>query len=155
MTVAEVKAALANIEKTIPGVKRALASAPLSIPPGDLPLFINFAGPASVDWEVAGAEYGVESRLYVARLYIKPVGQGIDGEAERIADPFFELVRDKFGSKPMLGLQTVETQQSGIDAVFLGDQGLAEILYAGEAFIGIEFRLQVEALFGRTYDKFE
>lgn len=144
--IATIKTRLAEIQATITGVKRAYAQAPASLPPGDLPCFINFVGPATHDWSELGYGNGQETRLYLMRLYVKPILAGIDGEAERACEPFFELVRDKFSGRRGLGMGTstklplAEIQQ----AILLGDNGIVVLPYAGDEFIGIEFRLQVD-----------
>ena len=89
MSVATVKARLAAIQATISGVNRAYAYGPASLPPGDLPAFVNFTGAGTPNLEVFGRENNRESRIYLMRLHVKPVGQGIDGEIERLVEPFW------------------------------------------------------------------
>jgi hypothetical protein len=143
--------AIAGIE----GVNRAYARGPISLPPSDLPIFVNFTGPASEDWRILGETLDQESRAYIMRLYVRPWLQGIDGEAEELCEPFFERVRDRFASRPGLGLGAIDTQLPGIDAVLLGDSGVVGLRYpvgGGDMFIGIEFRLQVMEIVKRKYD---
>ena len=142
MSVAAVKARLAEIEEGITGVKRAYAQAPLSLPASDLPAFVNFAGQATHDWRLAGSDTDRETRLYLLRLYIAPLTTGTPGEIERRCEPFLESVRDVFAARPSLGrLRGVQT------ANLLGDGGPAVHQYGGERYIGDEFRLQAR---GRT-----
>ena len=139
MSVATVKAQLAVLQAQITDVKRAFAQGPLSLPLTDVPLFCNYTGAATHDWRILGAERDRETRLYLMRLYVCTAQDGIGGEAERRCEPFFPLVRDYFAARPSLGrLNGVEV------ATLLGDSGVMNpMLYAGEQFIGIEFRLQV------------
>lgn len=146
MSVVTVKTRLATIQAAITGVKRAYAQAPLSLPDSDLPCFVNFTGAATHESRVGGADVDAETRQYLMRLFIKKSGQGIDGEAERLCEPFFDLVRDTFMARP--GLEQLNSVQL---ARLLGDSGVNALVYAGEQYIGIEFRLQVMELLRVTY----
>lgn len=152
MSVATVKTRLAEIGKQIEGVRRAEAEPPRQLPPGDLPFFTVFTGPATFDWRSLGADYDQATRQYILRLYVKPKAAGLDGEVERLCQPFFERVRDAFARKPALGLGAIDTQLPGVDALLLNDSGVAVLPYAGDEFIGIEWRLQVVETFQRRYD---
>jgi hypothetical protein len=156
MTVATVKPRLVQIQKTITGVKRAYAQAPGAIPPGDLPLFLNFTGPSENNWEILGEDGDVETRMYLMRLLVRQLGQGIDGEAERLCEPFFTSVRNAFAARPGLGLGTSSSHLAGVQlAVLLGDSGVSVIKHAGEEFIGVEFRLQVTEYIEVSYAAYE
>lgn len=156
MTVATIKPRLAVIQAGITGVKRAFAQAPGSLPPGDLPLFANFTGAARHNWQIIGHDQDLETRNYLMRLYVRPVGQGIDGEAERLCEPFFVSVRDAFASRPGLGLGVAGSHLAGVQqAVFLGDSGVSVLRYSGQDFIGIEFRLEVNEYVEVNYEAFE
>lgn len=146
MSVVTVKARLARIQGKIAGVRRSYAQAPLSLPDSDLPCFVNFSGAATHDSRIGGADVDAETRQYLMRLYIKQLGQGIDGEAERLCEPFFDLVRDTFMGRP--GLEQLNNVQW---ARLLGDSGAGVMAYAGTSYIGIEFRLQVMELVAVTY----
>ena len=167
VSVTTVKERLAQIQAGIPatddaeaiagieGVNRAYAHGPIILPPGDLPIFVNFTVPASEDWRSLGSQFDQETRTYIMRLYVRPWLQGIDGEAEELCEPFFARVRDKFASRPGLGLGSIDTQISGVEAVLLGDSGVVGMRYpvaVGDMFIGIEFRLQVIENVKRKYD---
>lgn len=146
MSVVTVKTRLAEIQAKIAGVKRAYAQAPLSLPDSDLPAFVNFTGEATHESRIGGADVDAETRQYRMRLYIERSGQGIDGEAERLCEPFFDLVRDAFMARP--GLEQLDNVQV---ARLLGDSGVSALTYAGEPYIGIEFRLYVMELVRVTY----
>lgn len=156
-TVTAVKERLAEIQETITGVKRAYANGPKMLPSSDLPIFVNFTGPASTDFNSLGADDGEEARTYIMRLYVAPTQQGISGEAEAACEPYFERVRDKFASRPGLGMTLeIDGPLAGIQmATFLGDNGVVVMSYAGQEYIGIEFRILVESVFGVTYDDYE
>jgi len=156
MTVATVKPRLVQIQKTVTGVKRAYAQAPGAIPPGDLPLFLNFTGPSENNWEILGEDGDLETRVYMMRLLVKPLGQGIDGEAERLCEPFFASVRNAFASRPSLGLGTKDSSLAGVQvATLMSDSGVSVIKHAGDEFIGIEFKLQVTEYIEVTYAAYE
>lgn len=156
-TIATVKTRLAAIQGTITGVKRTYAEAPVSLPYSDLPCFVTFAGPSVHNWAILGEGEDLEERTYFMRLYVRPVGQGLDGEAEQACEPFFERVRDCFASHPGLGLGTktngplAEVQRAWLQ----GDNGVGVLPYAGEQFIGIEWRLQVRQIVPVTYAAYE
>lgn len=152
MSITTIKERLAEIQAEIEGVKRAYANGPKTLPVADLPCFVNFTGPATDDWRSLGADYDQESRLYIMRLYVAPAQQGIDGQAEAACEPFFPLVRDLFASRPGLGTGSVDTQLAGVEAIYLGDQGVSILLYAGVEYVGLECRLQVTELVDRSYD---
>jgi len=151
MSVATVKERLAVIQRQVPGVARAYAHAPGVLPPGDLPAFLNFTGPAVQDWLTLGASYGSESRTYIMRLFVAPLGQGIDGEIERKCEPFFESVRDTFASAPGFGLDAIDSQLPWVEAIFSGDQGVSVLAHGGEQFAGIESRVTIRTVTPRTY----
>lgn len=146
MSVVTVKSRLARIQAAIAGVRRAYAQAPLSLPDSDLPAFVNFTGAATHESRVGGADVDAETRQYLMRLYVRKSGQGIEGEAERLCEPYFDLVRDAFMARP--GLEQLDHVQL---ARLLGDSGVSALSYAGEMYIGIEFRLQVMELLSVTY----
>jgi hypothetical protein len=153
VSVSAVKERLAVIQRQVSGVARAFAHAPASLPPGDLPAFLNFTAAGTPDWSALGARYGQENRLYIMRLFVAPLGQGIDGEKERLCEPFLESVRDTFAGAPGFGLDSLDSQLPWVEAVFLGDQGVSKLIHGGDEFIGIEFRAQVKTTFQRTYRK--
>lgn len=156
MTVETVKPRLAQIQKTVTGVKRAYAQAPGAIPPGDLPLFLNFTGPSENNWEILGEDGDVETRMYLMRLLVRQIGQGIDGEAERLCEPFFARVRNTFAARPGLGSGTAGSHLAGVQAaVIRGDSGVSIIKHAGEEFIGIEFKLEVREYVEVVYEDYE
>lgn len=156
MSVETVKARLAQIQAGITGVKRAFSHGPGAMPPGDLPCFVNFTGPARHDFLLAGNDQDIETRTYIMRLYVRPVGQGIDGEAERLCEPFFPRVRDIFAGRPGLGLGTTGSHLAGVQrAIFLGDSGTSVLRYNGQDFIGIEFRLEVSEYVEVVYEDYE
>ncbi len=145
MSVATVKAALASYQATIPGVVSAYAQAPNSVSAADMPMFTNFTGASDEDWNTGGADEGVEIRQYRMILLLLPRGSGVAGEAERIAEPFFPMVRDFFDARPHLGTPGVQS------SIFQGDGGLVIINYGGLDYYAIEFKLMVTEYFPRTY----
>ena len=156
-TVTAIKDRLAEIQEQITGVNRAYANGPKSLPGTDLPIFVNFTGPANTDLTGMGSGSGEEARTILMRLYVSAAQQGIDGEAEARCEPFFERVRDKLAARPSLGLALEDSgPMAGImRASFLGDNGVVVMRYAGQDYIGIEFRIQIEAIFEVTYDDYE
>jgi hypothetical protein len=139
MSVATVKAQLALLQASITGITSAFAQAPISLPENGFPCFVNLARAASIDSTPLGhADRVVEGREYLMRLYVAPLLEGTDAEAEGKCEPFFPLVRDFFLARPSLGGLTYVQR-----AWPLGDSGVVPLRYAMNSYIGIEFRLQV------------
>jgi len=152
VSVATVKARLAEIQADIAGVTHAFAQGPNVINAGDMPLFINLTRAATIDWQ-QGSDLGFESRLYLMQLYVLPFGQGVPGEGERLCEPFFPLVRDTFAARPSLE-QLLGVQET----TFMGDGGVTALRYplgSDSLFWGIEFRLQVREVVNRDYADYE
>lgn len=140
MSVETVKSALATLQVQIAGVVRAYEDAPYSLPPTDLPAFVNFAGAAGYDYGAADIEgYVIVTREYRMRLLVAAVQTGIPGEAEALCKPFLTTVPAYFFARPSLG-QVSMVQRARI----VGDGGVQQFPWGlNEAHIGIEFRLQV------------
>ena len=144
-TVSEIKARLAEIALTVPGIKRAYANAPQSLPPTDLPIIIPFAGPVVSPVRISEELYS-QVRQFILRLYVKPIQQGYDGEAEKAVEPFLDTVRDTFLAHPALGTGVYADLPDGIEEItWQGDNGISVLPYGGE-YLGAEFRLTVASL---------
>ncbi len=143
-TLSDIKTRLAAVQATISGVKRAYANAPASLPPDQLPVFLNFTGPCQM--QKFSDSLAHERREFIMRLYVKPKGAGVDGEAEKAVEPYLARVRDAFLGRPMLSLGTILAP--AMDYIepceWLGDSGVMILLFAEEGFIGAEFRLAVK-----------
>lgn len=141
----DIRQRLADIQMSVSGVKRAYVWAPQSLADSDLPVFCTFAGPAIVS--SMSETFVEETRTWLMRLYVKPVLQGIDGEAEKFVEPFLASVRDAFLSHPMLGKGTKDSVLSWIEkAIWLGDSGIQVLSYAGQNYLGIEFKLAITTI---------
>ena len=133
MTVATVKTALATIQNDVLGIK-AFAEGPASL--ATMPCIVNFTGPAQYDFSQSDA---VElTRRYTMRLFVREVGQGIDGEVERLAEPWFTTVRECFAARRRLG-NTAYVRTSRL----LSDSGLQVASYAGQEYLAIDFVIEV------------
>ncbi len=150
MSVVTVKTRLAAIQAAISGVGRAYPQAPLSLPGSDLPAFVTYTGQATNDWRITGSDVDSETRIYLMRLYVAPLQQGVPGEMERLCQPFFASVRDAFGARPGL-----EILNGVLTATLLGDGGPAVMAYGSVQYIGIEFRLQVIELVEVSYADYD
>ncbi|GAP10612.1 hypothetical protein BECAL_01785 [Bellilinea caldifistulae] len=138
----DIRQRLVEIQSNIAGVKRAYMWAPQSLADSDLPVFCNFAGASTVSQ--ISETIVEETRTWLMRLYVKPVLQGIDGEVEKAVEPFFSNVRDTFLSHPMLGSGAKDSVLPWIEKVtWLGDSGIQVLSYAGQNYLGIEFRLSI------------
>ena len=133
MSVATVKAALAEIQRNVLKLT-AYAEGPAALP--HVPAMVNFTGPAQYDFTQSDA---LEiTRRYTMRLYLREVGQGIDGEAERLAEPWFAAVANCFAARRRLG-QTRYVRTSRL----VSDSGLQVSEYAGQQYLAIDFVLEV------------
>jgi hypothetical protein len=154
-TINSVKIRLAEIARTVSGITRAYDEAPQSLPPSDLPIFCSFVGPVT-GFNKLGAQMGEETRIFLLRLFVKPVQQGYDGEAEKAVEPFLTSLRDTFLSHPIMGLGTAGALIPFVQVVtWLGDGGIAVLPYGGVNFLGAEFRLSVTILVPIGVAKYE
>ena len=149
-----IKSRLAELERTVVGIKRAYADAPASLPHADLPIFLNFVGPAT--YTKLGETLLEETRLFYARLYVKPIQGGIDGEAEASVTEYLGGARDVFIAHPHLGKGTAGSALNFVESSeYLGDAGVMVMPFGGEQFLGSEFRLSVTTVVSRLIAKFE
>ncbi|MCX6057743.1 MAG: hypothetical protein NTW69_06300 [Chloroflexi bacterium] len=149
-----IKSRLAELERTVVGVKRAYTDAPSSLPHADLPIFLNFTGPAT--FTKIGETLGEETRTFFARLYVKPILGGIDGEAEAAATEYLAAARDVLLSHPSMGKSVAGSPISFVERVeYLGDGGVMVMPFANENFVGSEFRVTITTIVPVTIAKFD
>jgi hypothetical protein len=145
-TINTIKIRLAEVARTVTGVKRAYSEAPQSLPESDLPVFIPFVGAVTAFGKL-GDEMGEETRQFLCRLYVKPMLAGYDGEAEKAVEPFLTSLRDVFISHPTLGLGTALSQIPWVEEItWQGDGGIVKLPFAGSDYLGAEFRLSARLL---------
>jgi hypothetical protein len=149
-SILDLKTRLARIAKAVAGVKRVYTHAPANLPPGDLPLMCIFTGPGTHNWKANGAEEDSESRGFVLRLYVRPAQGGVvDGEAERAVEPFLEAVAAAFGSRPGLSAPAEGASpaqpplQYVLSSELQSDSGPVILGYAGNEYLGVEWKLNV------------
>lgn len=143
--VSTVKSRLATIALAVSGVKRAYANAPQSLPDSDLPILVVFTGAAT--YTPLGETLAEETRTYLLRLYVAPVQAGYDGEAESRVEPFLTSARAKYLSHPLLGNGAKDSALPFVTrAAWGGDGGVMVLPYAGQNYIGAEFRVNVTTL---------
>jgi len=152
-TLNNIKTRLAAIAATVSGIQRTYAEAPASLPDADLPILIPFAGPATF---IKIAEtLGEETRTFQLRLYVVHKQAGYPGEAEKTVEPFLTSVRDVFLAHPMLGLGQ-NAQLAFIEkSTFLGDSGIVVLPFAGEDYVGTEYKIAVTSITPITIAAFE
>ncbi len=140
-----VKTRLADIGLAASGVKRAYANAPQSLPDSDLPILAIFTGPATL--APLGQTLAEEIRTYLPRLYVAPVQAGYSGEAEKKVEPFLTSIRAVYLSHPLLGNGAKDSALPFVTrAAWGGDGGVMVLPYAGQNYIGAEFRVIVTSL---------
>ncbi len=146
MNVTAVKTRLAEIQRGIPGVRRAYDAGPASLPDTDLPIFINFTGAQNLESAAGAGDEIFESRDFVMRLYVQSVQSGLDGQAESKAEAFIEPVHNEFDREQLLAAVPFIR-----DAVIVSDTGVSVLTYAGVQYLGTEFRLRVRAFRAASY----
>ena len=146
MNISTIKTELAKIQRAITGVKRAYENGPRGLPGTDLPLFVNFVGPGSRANPFGQGDTDHETRDFLMRLYVCPAQNGLDGEAEKEVETYLPLVYAAFDLKDLLISVTFVRF-----AVISGDSGISVLSYAGENYLGCEFRLTVSAFRAVTY----
>lgn len=167
MDIAAVKTQLALIEAGrdavglvpevvgIAGVKRAYEQAPSRLPDSDMPLFMNFTG-ATMEFVSLGGGFYREKRMFIPRLFVARIQQGIDGEAERKVEPFLSLGMQQFLAHPSLGNGNEDELIVGISSLeYLGDGGVQVLVFQNEQFVGIEFRLAITAIVESNIAKYD
>jgi hypothetical protein len=153
-TLQQVRERLAEIQRTVTGVKRAYAWAPQSLPDSDLPLFCTFTGPATVT--MLAETLLEETRTWLMRLYVKNVQAGVDGEAEKAVDEFLLSVRAAFLAHPLLGNGNKDSTLAFVErAAWMGDNGIQVLTYAGQPYLGAEFRLNLVTIIPVTIAGYE
>lgn len=144
-----------NTVTGITGVKRAYAEAPQSIPESDMPLFVNLTGP-TLSFMSLGANYYLESRQFNCRLFVATIQEGIDGEAERKVEPFIEPSMKRFLKARSLSNGNADDLIPGISAVrYLGDSGITVFTFNKQRFLGVEFRVAVDAVIEEEPGEFD
>lgn len=144
-TITQIKESLAAVVAGVSGIRQSLAYVPRSLPPGDLPVSVIFTGPGRFTPAVLGRANRLETRTFLVRVYVKPIAQGLDGEAEKAAEPFLRSLPAAFDGReglidPGSGEYLAWVQQ----VTNIGDQGIAVLNLGGEAYVGVELRLEVE-----------
>ena len=131
----------------------AFENVPYTISSVDMPLFVNYAGPASqlvpAGSDAAAREF-TEIRSYTMILYHSPFGSGTESEMASLLTPFFPLVYIQFGLYPKL------KQLVGIvDARLTGDSGMTVVNFMSQQYFGVRFTLQVNSKVRRVLGDYE
>ncbi len=140
-TLTATKAALGRIVQGVSAIRRVYVTAPLSLPPSDVPAAVLYTGAG----EYLERGYGVrgEARRYLLRLYVAPLQQGIAGEEEAACEPFIPALREAFTPGVRL-LNADGSRLAGIlETRLLGDNGISVLQLGGAAYLGLEMQLEV------------
>lgn len=158
MSVDVVLPALANIEAeiqigTVPNVitAKAFDDPPNSIS-GNLPCFVNLFGESTIDMVKGGEDDKgidiVESCLYTATLYTAGAGTGIPGEKYDTLTQWIQPATNVFLTHPSIG----KLDGRIIIMRYLGHgPARGDLIYGGQQYYGVPFRLKVETRFRVTY----
>lgn len=146
MSITIVAARLVSIQEDINGVRKAYrpATMPNSLSTLRLPAVINFAGPATYGWGVAGDI--IETRIWTMRLYVAPAQRPIDA-AKKAAkvEPFFRRFVVAFADAQQLN------DLGDVQWAWIGeDGGTMSLEYGDDWFVGTEFTLTVKETWNTT-----
>ena len=146
MTVSFVRARLAALQGQIDGVKWVHDRIPASLNDAELPCFVTRVAEARYNTVTFGEQAVSEERLYLMELYVAEAQTGAEGQAEDMAVPFVDVVRDFFLARPQLQLSG--STEVVYRAVLESDTGaVVGIRYpaaeGGKLYAGIRFSLRV------------
>lgn len=129
---------------------KAFAQAPFALAEQDLPLWVFFTGPATypVPPPQAVDRLYRETRDFTAAFYVTIAQSGVDGEAERVVEPYVDSARNLIQSHIQLWDGVDADRVPGIMRTFLvRDTGIGTLIY-GQAvpkYNGISYTVRVEA----------
>lgn len=129
---------------------RANAQAPMSLADSDLPTFILFTGPARYPSppDQSMNRLAMETRDYIAALFVAYGQAGIDGEAERKVEPYVDYVRDQIQKHLLFYDGNQAHIVPGIMRAYLtGDDGIVTLRYgtgAPQNYVGLRYTIRVE-----------
>lgn len=157
MSAATVPAALAGILAAMPALVigahsykvKPNATPPAGLETAQLPGQYTLTGPATDDDASGGDDQVRETRNYIVRVPVLPVGQGTAVERETRVTPILIAVKDWLRRYPHLGTTYVEQVR------VVGDSGVVTLPDFDEAFIGFDIRVSVTELVPRTYADYE
>ena len=140
MSLDTIAARLASIQGdgNISGVRKAYTHRTMPNALKVLPAVVNFPGPATYGWGVAGDI--IETRTWLMRLYVTPAQRPIDAakKAAMVA-PFFRRFVIAFADAQQLN------DLGDVQWAWIGeDSGTMSLEYADEWFAGVEFSLTVK-----------
>ena len=150
----DIKTRLTEIQAAITGVKKAFIDSPPSLAEADLPLFLNFTGPATTDYAMYGDGEALQTRDYLMRMYVTPVQAGESGEAEKAVEALIPAIYGAFFARPGLsGTAMGHTAPlAGIrEATIISDTGVSVFTFAGAQYLGTEFKIRVNEEISFTY----
>lgn len=165
MDIMKIKTALAgmfsNLYKLDPLTKlptaqamKAFAEAPMSLSETDLPTWILFTGAASYpnppDQTVD--RLTKETRDFQCCLYVCLTQAGVDGEAERLVEPYIDYARNMIQSHPLLYDGNLADVVPGIQRAYLvRDEGIVVLPYNNQKYDGLRFTIRIEGYNLVTY----
>jgi hypothetical protein len=163
MSVDVVLPALAAIEDdiqigTIPDVITAFAfDAPPNSISGSLPCFVNLFGESTIDMAQGGEDEKAivvtETCAYIATLYVAGAGTGTPGEAFDKITPWITPAAQVFLAHPNIA---VTNGQAVILMRYLGHgRARGDLVYGGQQYYGVEFRLQIVTRMKAIYASYE
>lgn len=141
-----------------PMFTKAFPQAPFSLAEQDLPLWVLFTGPATypVPPDQSQGRLAIETRDFTAVLYVAISQSGVDGEAERLVQPYVDNARDIIQSHIQLWDGVTADRVPGIQRAFLiRDSGINGNLIYGQPnpkYVGISYTVRVENKNQVNYD---
>lgn len=140
MSVPQVITDLQTILAAVTNVANAPTTVPGSVDNSDLPMIITVPGPAS--WSGNEIHRRLSARLYVVKVLVQPVGQGLTSKAHTTLYGLLTAIGEALTTQ---GNQTLSTSGGYIAASEGGiaDTGLVPVEWAGTFYHGAEFEVMV------------
>ena len=138
----------------ITGIRTAYATIPRAVNDADLPGLVVLPGPAIYDYQSAtwGETMQSRKRTYYLDLLYSRSDTGVGGEVQIAVEPLMDSLTDFFSARPGLWLDgTTQPEDVVFNSRMVGDSGYIKIEYAGKAYDGVRFSLEVEEVFDVGY----
>lgn len=128
-------------------LRTAYSVIPRAVQDAMLPAIVTTPADAQYDLQSLGEQMVLETRLYFLDYLYSRVDVGTTGESEGVIEGVLTTIRDFVLARPGLWRKTATQPESvQFDSEMLGDTGYIEIVYAGERYVGVRYRLQVREI---------
>ena len=140
MSIKAVRRAIQTHVKTLSGIRRSETVMPDTINTADLPLAVTYTGRGVWTGLTFGEHGNQQTRTYVVRVYVEPIGQGVTDERYTAAEELMQTVAKSFQSASVSGVwKFTEITDSGV----MADGRLA---WANVPYVGFEVTIKAVQL---------